>query len=279
EGGEVTPPDDGGNEGETPAVPSTPEEILNALYALSDGESLTGEFTLTGKITALDSYNNPTIVVKGFENQPVYCYRLVVENVVGDTITVKATMMKNYMGTYEFMNCTLVSSETGEGGEVTPPETPDDGGETPDDGGDVVNPDATSITWSVADHVTPNGWANGTRYSEITLADGTTIAASGTAVGNYGVNTGKYYESDGTWRIYQNENPAVTITAAEGKTIASVKVTYLTNKGGVLTQGETQVESDTVVTVNGTSVTFSVANTGDATNGQAKITAIEIVYA
>ncbi|MBQ8428524.1 MAG: hypothetical protein IJX30_00280 [Clostridia bacterium] len=279
EGGEVTPPDDGGNEGETPAVPSTPEEILNALYALSDGESLTGEFTLTGKITALDSYNNPTIVVKGFENQPVYCYRLVVENVVGDTITVKATMMKNYMGTYEFMNCTLVSSETGEGGEVTPPETPDDGGETPDDGGDVVNPDATSITWSVADHVTPNGWANGTRYSEITLADGTTITASGTAVGNYGVNTGKYYESDGTWRIYQNENPAVTITAAEGKTIASVKVTYLTNKGGVLTQGETQVESDTVVTVNGTSVTFSVANTGDATNGQAKITAIEIVYA
>ena len=99
-------------------TPSEAEEILNALYALADGESLTGEYILTGKITALDSYNNPTIVVEGFEDKPVYCYKLVVDKAIGDTITVKATSMKNYMGTYEFMNCTLVSGGNEGGGEV-----------------------------------------------------------------------------------------------------------------------------------------------------------------
>ena len=42
--------------------------------------------------------------------------------------------------------------------------------------------------------------------------------------------------------------------------------------------GETQVASETVVTVNANSVTFSVGNTGTKTNGQAQITGIEIIY-
>ena len=110
----------GGNEGGDVEKPESAEEILKALYALADGESLTGPFTITGKITALDNYSNPTIVVEGFENMPVYCYKLVVSNAVGDTITVTAGSMKNYQGKYEFMDCTLVSSEVGggeEGGE------------------------------------------------------------------------------------------------------------------------------------------------------------------
>lgn len=111
---------EGGEEGGDVEKPESAEEILKALYALADGESLTGPFTITGKITALDNYSNPTIVVEGFENMPVYCYKLVVSNAVGDTITVTAGSMKNYQGKYEFMDCTLVSSEAGggeEGGE------------------------------------------------------------------------------------------------------------------------------------------------------------------
>ena len=108
----------------TPPTPDTdtPESILNALYALADGESLTGSFTLTGEITALDKYNNPTIVVEGFEDKPVYCYKLVVDKAVGDVITVTATTMKNYGGTYEFMNCTLVEDggNSGDDPVVTP---------------------------------------------------------------------------------------------------------------------------------------------------------------
>ena len=114
-------------EDKLPDSPSDAEGILNQLYALADGEQAIGSFTLTGKITALDNYNNPTIVVEGFENMPVYCFKLAVENKVGDTITVTATTMKNYGGTYEFMNCTLVSGGN-QGGTTTDPETPTDSG-------------------------------------------------------------------------------------------------------------------------------------------------------
>ena len=110
-------------EDKLPDSPSDAEGILNQLYALADGEQAIGSFTLTGKITALDNYNNPTIVVEGFENMPVYCYRLTVENKVGDTITVTATTMKNFGGTYEFMNCTLVSGGNQGGNEGGDDET------------------------------------------------------------------------------------------------------------------------------------------------------------
>ena len=104
-----------------PVVDNTAAEILNTLYALADGETATGTYTLTGKITELDSYNNPTIVVPGFEDKPVYCFKLVVSQSVGETITVTATTMKNYQGKYEFMNCTLVENGGNVGGDTTVP--------------------------------------------------------------------------------------------------------------------------------------------------------------
>ena len=107
-------------EDKLPEADDDAKAILEQLYALADGESATGNFQLTGKITELDSYNNPTIVVEGYEDMPVYCYRLSVEAKVGDTITVSATQMKNYSGTYEFMNCTLVSSGNQGGNPDTP---------------------------------------------------------------------------------------------------------------------------------------------------------------
>ena len=117
-----------------------------------------------------------------------------------------------------------------------------------------------------------------TPYTEFKLGADITVTATGTPNGDYGLNTGKYYENGENWRIYQNETPAVTITAAAGKTIVSVKITYDTKNDGTLTMGETQIASDTVVTVNANSVTFSVGNTGTKTNGQAQITAIEVIY-
>ena len=107
---------------ELPEAPSEAKDILDKLYALADGESAAGEFKLTGVITALDNYNNPTIVVEGYEDMPVYCYRLTDDRfVVGATISVTALQMKNYGGTYEFMSCTLDSiTLPGEGGTETP---------------------------------------------------------------------------------------------------------------------------------------------------------------
>ena len=101
-------------------TPSTPEEILNALYALGKNEAMEGEYTLTGKITKINTaystdYKNitVTIVVDGFEDKPVQCFRLAGEGAdtlkVDDVITVKGKL-KNYNGTPEFdADCQLLA--------------------------------------------------------------------------------------------------------------------------------------------------------------------------
>ena len=134
-------------------------------------------------------------------------------------------------------------------------------------------------TKTMAEIATANSWADATLYASFDLDENITVTSAGTPVDSYALNTGKYYVSSTTWRIYQNEAPTVTISAAEGYTIVSVKVTYSVKNGGTLTLGTENIASKTLVEVNGTSVTFSVGNTGDKTNGQAQITAIEVVYA
>ena len=47
---------------------------------------------------------------------------------------------------------------------------------------------------------------------------------------------------------------------------------------GCLTLNNVNVASDELIEVNAESITFGVGNTGTATNGQARITNIEIVY-
>ena len=134
----------------------------------------------------------------------------------------------------------------------------------------------TTISTGINEYGEANGWTmsagstSGGQWKEMVLGDVTiTVTASDS-------NSGKWY--DGNWRIYQSGNPEITFTAAEGKTIVSVKVTYTSNNNGVLTQGTTQIASGTVVNVNANSITLGVGNTGSATNGQARITAIEVIY-
>ena len=135
-----------------------------------------------------------------------------------------------------------------------------------------------TVTKTIAEIATANSWADSTLYASFSLDENITVSSAGTPVDNYALNTGKYYASSSTWRIYQNETPSLTITAAEGYTIVSVKVTYSVKNSGTLTLDSANIASDTVVTVNGTSVTFSVGNTGTKTNGQAQVKAIEVVY-
>lgn len=141
----------------------------------------------------------------------------------------------------------------------------------------VLAPTETTITKTIAEVATANGWKDATLYPSIDLGD-VTINLTATPVGTYGQNTGKYYTNGNEWRTYQNESPAIKIAAKEGSTIVSVKITYAAKNSGVLTNGSENVESGTVVDVNASSITFGVGNTGTKTNGQVKITAIEIVY-
>ena len=119
---------------DTPTTPTTQKEIVDAAYALAQGETLEGgSYTLTGEIIAVDSYTNPTIVVEGMEDKPLYCFKLRDNRFeVGDTITVRGTI-KNYNGTVEFDTPTLIELIKGQ-------ETPDTP-VTPDEPDTPVTPD------------------------------------------------------------------------------------------------------------------------------------------
>ncbi len=130
----------------------------------------------------------------------------------------------------------------------------------------------TTVTIKVQEYASTYSWVNGTQYKTLKLDDVITATVSG------GSNTGKYYTSGYEWRIYQTESPSLIISAAEGKTIETVKITYNVSNTGVLTLNSSNISSGTIVSVNATSVTFGVGNTGTKTNGQVKITAIEVVY-
>lgn len=124
----------------------------------------------------------------------------------------------------------------------------------------------------IADVASANGWANSTQYLEFAIDENIKVSATG------GSNTGKYYTSGNNWRIYQNESPAVVITAENGKTIKSVKISYASQNTGAITFGGNTIASDTLVEINAATATFGVGNTGTANNGQARITAIEVIY-
>lgn len=94
---------------------NTPEKIMDAAYALNQGESLDGEYTLTGTITQINTafnsqFNNITVTIK-VAGKTIQCFRLACTAtdvfMVNDTITVTGTI-KNHFGTVEFdAGCTF----------------------------------------------------------------------------------------------------------------------------------------------------------------------------
>ncbi|MBQ9468447.1 MAG: hypothetical protein IJU52_05520 [Clostridia bacterium] len=107
----------------------TMQDIVDMAYELEGGKSLSQSYTLTGKITKVDTvysttYKNVTvtITVEGREDKPIMCYRMkngegfaedagVAVIKVGDVITVSGIIknyVKNNVSTIEFdANCTL----------------------------------------------------------------------------------------------------------------------------------------------------------------------------
>ena len=105
-------------------APSNPIDIVDAVWALEDGEELPYTATLTGIITKInedysEQFKNITVTmtVSGREKKPIKCYRLKGTGVeglqVGDTITVTGKL-KMFYGDAEFVNCTLDKVVAGE---------------------------------------------------------------------------------------------------------------------------------------------------------------------
>lgn len=211
------------------------------------------------------SYNNISLTITDGTND-LYCFRLAGgEDInVGDYILVTGTPT-SFNGSAQMpAKATYTKS-------AVVVATVDPGTDTPVESGNTSK-------LVIADYAKANSWADA-KISASAETDYFTATTSCTNPSSYGQNTGKYYVNGENWRIYQNETPSLTITAKTGYTIVSVKVTYTLEKTGIMIQGETQIASDTVVNVNAESVTFSVGNTGTATNGQIRVTAIEVVYA
>lgn len=138
----------------------------------------------------------------------------------------------------------------------------------------IIDPtvETTTVSKTIADLAEANGWANATGYTSFSLDGVITVSTSGNP------NCGWYYATNSTWRLYQNQSGNVTITAASGHELVSVKITYLTSNGGTLFNGTSEVKSGDVVPASGSSITLTVGNTGTKTNGQANPTAFEVVY-
>lgn len=125
--------------------------ILEDAYALAEGAKMDGEVTLTGKITSVDTpydagYKNltVTIVIEGFDDKPIKCYRLAGEGAdtlaVGDTITVTG-IIANYKGTIEFeQGCVVKAIVKADGTTSTP------SGTTSTPSGTTSTPSGTTST-------------------------------------------------------------------------------------------------------------------------------------
>ncbi|MBO5789197.1 MAG: hypothetical protein J6R42_04555, partial [Clostridia bacterium] len=253
--------------GENPpvVVPTTPEEIVNAAYGLAQGAVLEGTYSLTGVIVSVDELYNAqygsitvTIVVGDMTDKPIKCYHLKGEGVatlkIGDTITVTG-VLKNYYGTIEFDNgCTASDIVPGEGGNT--------------------EVEGTVVSVIIADLAAANGWVNATKYTSFTMDEVITVSCTGSD------NSGKYYNSGTNWRLYQTESATMTIAAKDGYKIASITITYASEKTGCLVIDGANFASGSTYEADGaSSVTFSVSDTNAAEDkGQARITSITVVY-
>ena len=130
---------------------------------------------------------------------------------------------------------------------------------------------ATTVSKTVEALAAANSWANDAVVTPFALDEVITVSTEATDA-----NTGKYYTSGNQIRLYQTGAATITLTAAEGYKISSITLTYASNKTGILVEAETGVA---VPFDNVQSATFTVGNSGTATNGQVRITAFEVVYA
>ena len=137
----------------------------------------------------------------------------------------------------------------------------------------------TTVTMTMTQYVSNNSCtvSSGntvTCYTSLNLDSNLTMSTTGSA------NCGSFWGSTTQeWRLYQNKSGNVIITVDDGYQLKSVKLTFGASNSGILKDASNNtISSGTANTVSGSSVTYTVANSGNATNGQIKITAVEIKY-
>ena len=113
---------------------------------------------------------------------------------------------------------------------------------------------------------------DGTKVSSMTMDDVITLSASTNG------NNGKVYSKGAEWRLYQSDTGTMTVSSKAGYVIESITVTFTVSKTGALLYNNTAVTSGKAVSVSGSSVKFTLGNTGNVKNGQVKVSEVSVTY-
>ena len=113
----------------------------------------------------------------------------------------------------------------------------------------------------------------GKQWSPIDLDDVITIKS-------LGGSTDGFFNSSKQWMLYQSYKGGIEISASSGHTIVSVKITFGYGNSGILLDSSNKtVSSGTIINVDAQSVKFTVScSNSSKTNGQIKVTELEVVY-
>lgn len=146
-------------------------------------------------------------------------------------------------------------------------------------GATFVQSNSTTVTKTMTEIVSTNDYtvsagSNVTCYTSFKLDDIVTVSTSGEA------NCGSFWGTtpNNEWRLYQNKGGDISISVPDGYSLVSAKITYTNSNNGALYDGSTKVSSGEELSLSGNSKTWTVGNTGTATNGQVRITKIEVTY-
>ena len=130
---------------------------------------------------------------------------------------------------------------------------------------------ATTVTKTVADLATELSFTNSEVCTPFALDEVIAVSTEATDA-----NTGKYYSNGEQIRLYQTGAAKLILTAADGYKISSVTLEYASQNTGILVEA---ASGEAVAFENVQSATFTVGNSGSATNGQARITSFSVTYA
>ena len=85
--------------------------------------------------------------------------------------------------------------------------------------------EVNTVSYTISDVALAYGWSNGVKYASFQLDSVVTVSSVG------GGNTGKYYETDVSYRLYASEKAQLKINVIDKHAIKSVKATYKSMDG------------------------------------------------
>ena len=143
-----------------------------------------------------------------------------------------------------------------------------------------------TVEIDIVTYAKANGWkyvaSSGEQHSVITQGD-LTFTASWVGDNANGIFYSTVDDNNeiasGDWRFYQARQGGVTISVSEGHELMSVTFTHGNKNNGILLDPDGQTAATGVEhAISGNSVLFTVGSSSGATNGQARITKMVVVY-